>query len=103
VVNLSVKLDNNPDIQMQVNDAGAETRTNKETRGREVSNDGEYGGELAGRLVWEAYEAGLKVWERENPRPIEEEDGIGDRIEEGSGDRRQQTQTNEEEEKDVYL
>ena len=31
-------------------------------------------------VVWEAYyEAGLKVWERENPRPIEE-GGIGDRI-----------------------
>lgn len=94
VVKLTVKLDN-PDTQMQVNDevkSGAKTSTNKkETRKREVielPDDGEYGGELAGRLVWEAYEAGLKVWERENPRPVEEEEGgggIGDRKEEIGG------------------
>jgi hypothetical protein len=106
VVNLTVKLgDNNPDIRMQVKDevkSGAETSTNKEEKTRkgdvvELSDDGEYGGELAGRLVWEAYEAGLKVWERENPRPVaNEEDGIGDRKEGESGGRN--TQTNEEHE-----
>ena len=106
VVNLKVKLDtSNPDIQMQVNDevkSGAETSTstNKEERSGEViefPDDGEYGGELAGRLVWEAYEAGLKVWERENPRPVEES---------GGRNMGKQSQRNEEEhevEKDVYL
>ena len=90
VVNLTVKLDN-PDIQMHVNNevkSGAETSTNKEMKREEVielPDDGEYGGELAGRLVWEAYEAGLKVWERENARLVEEEGGIGDRKEQGGG------------------
>jgi hypothetical protein len=63
---------------------------------------------LVGRLVWEAYEAGLKVWKRENPRPVEEEESdIGDRKwESGRRDTGKQTQTNEEHEveKDVsYL
>jgi hypothetical protein len=43
---------------------------------------------MVGRLVWEAYEAGLKVWERENPGPVgkEEEGGIiWDRKEESGG------------------
>jgi hypothetical protein len=111
VVNLKVKLDK-PDIQMQPNDevkilgaAETSTSTYKEKRREEVidlPDDGEYGGELAGRLVWEAYEAGLKVWERENPRPVEEEeegDIIGDRKEEtrsGGRDTGKQTQTNDE-------
>ena len=33
----------------------------------EIPDDGDYGGEVAGRLVWEAYKEVLKVWERENP------------------------------------
>ena len=117
VVNLAVKLDtSNPDIlqQMQVKDevkksGAAGTSTNKEKREViELPDDGEYGGELAGRLVWEAFEAGLKVWERENPRPVEEEEsGIvsGDMKEESKGGRdntgkQTQIQTNDE---DVYL
>jgi hypothetical protein len=110
VVNLTVKLDIQ---QMQVNDevkAETSTSTNKEKRREEVielPDDGEYGGELAGRLVWEAYEAGLKVWEKENPRPVEEEGGggiIGDRKEESGGRKTgKRTQTNDEEHEDVYL
>ncbi|KAJ7165674.1 hypothetical protein C8R43DRAFT_216524 [Mycena crocata] len=38
----------------------------------EVPDDGELGGELAGRLVWESYEAGLKAWEKAHPAPSEE-------------------------------
>ena len=110
VVNLKVKLDK---LNIQSNDevkilgaaaaAGTSTSTNKEKRREEVielPDDGEYGGELAGRLVWEAYEAGLKVWESENPRPVEEkeegEGGIsGDREEETGRDTGKQTQTND--------
>jgi hypothetical protein len=32
-----------------------------------LPDDGELGGELAGRLVWEAFEEALKTWELENP------------------------------------
>ena len=32
----------------------------------EIPDDGHYGGEVAGRLVWEAYKEALKVWEKEN-------------------------------------
>lgn len=38
----------------------------------DIADDGEYGGELAGRLVWEEYEGALKVWEKENPPKAEE-------------------------------
>lgn len=38
----------------------------------DIPDDGEYGGELAGRLAWEGYEEALKVWEERNPRPVEE-------------------------------
>ena len=33
----------------------------------EIPNDGDYGREVTGRLVWEAYKEALKVWEKENP------------------------------------
>jgi hypothetical protein len=33
----------------------------------DIGDDGEYGGELAGRLVWESYEQALKVWQQETP------------------------------------
>ena len=38
----------------------------------EIPDDGEYGGEVAGRLVWESYEEALKVWEKENPASEED-------------------------------
>ena len=38
----------------------------------EIPDDGDYGGEVAGRLVWEAYKEVLKVWERENPESEED-------------------------------
>jgi len=31
----------------------------------DIVDDGEYGGELAGRLVWESYEQALKIWEKD--------------------------------------
>ena len=76
----------------------------------ELPDDGEYGSELVGRLVWEAYEVDLKAWERENPRPVEVEGSICDGKEENSStDTRtwiQMGQKNREEkvdEKNVYL
>jgi len=33
-----------------------------------LPDDGELGGELAGRLVWEAFEEALKTWDLENPQ-----------------------------------
>ncbi|KAF9531909.1 hypothetical protein CPB83DRAFT_848013 [Crepidotus variabilis] len=42
----------------------------------EIEDDGEYGGEVGGRLVWESYEQALKIWEKETPpteRDIERE------------------------------
>ena len=38
----------------------------------EIPDDGEYGGEVAGRFVWESYEEALKVWEKENPKGEED-------------------------------
>ncbi|KAJ7769983.1 hypothetical protein B0H16DRAFT_1777011 [Mycena metata] len=35
----------------------------------EIPDDGELGGEAGGRAVWEAYEAGLRVWEAAYPTP----------------------------------
>ena len=35
-------------------------------------DDGELGGELAGRLVWESFEKELKNWEADAPRPPQE-------------------------------
>ena len=116
IVNLTVKLDSDI-LQVQAEDevkksgaAGTSTNNLKEEKKRgeeviELPDDGEYGGELVGRLVWEAYEAGLKVWEGENPRPVEEERSIvgGDtkeESEEGRNNAGKQTQTNDE---DVYL
>ena len=111
VVNLSVKLDNTDIQQVQKNDevkkSGASTSNNEETKRREVielPDDSEYGGELAGKLVWEAYEGGLKVWEKENPKPVEEEAGIGDRKEErNTGKQTQKDDDEHEVEKDLYL
>ncbi|KAJ8517005.1 hypothetical protein ONZ45_g5766 [Pleurotus djamor] len=37
-----------------------------------LEDDGEYGGEVAGRLVWEGYERALKAWEKANPAKEEE-------------------------------
>ena len=38
----------------------------------EIPDDGDYGGEVAERLVWEAYKEALKVWEKENPASEED-------------------------------
>ena len=37
-----------------------------------LPDDGELGGEVAGRLVWESFENALKEWEKANP-PIKKD------------------------------
>lgn len=32
-----------------------------------LPDDGELGGEVAGRLVWESFETAMKEWEKANP------------------------------------
>lgn len=41
--------------------------------GTEIPDDGELGGEVAGRLVWESFEEALKEWEKANPPPAKKE------------------------------
>ena len=38
----------------------------------EIPDDGDYGREVAGRLVWESYKEALKVQEKENPASEED-------------------------------
>ncbi|KAJ3874962.1 hypothetical protein F5051DRAFT_442840 [Lentinula edodes] len=40
--------------------------TEKELQTMDLPDDGEFGGELAGRRVWEAFEAALNAWEKSN-------------------------------------
>ncbi|KAJ7093390.1 hypothetical protein B0H15DRAFT_938408 [Mycena belliarum] len=47
----------------------AEDEKAGEGEGEALPDDGELGGERAGRAVWEAYEAGLKAWEARHPPP----------------------------------
>ncbi|KAF8910105.1 hypothetical protein CPB84DRAFT_1764622 [Gymnopilus junonius] len=67
------------DRQMQAEAAKAKAKGKKEDQGSleeevlDIVDDGEYGGELAGRLIWEEYEVALKVWEKENPGKVQEE------------------------------
>lgn len=44
---------------------GKESSTDAETL--DLPDDGELGGELAGRKVWESFETALKAWEKGNP------------------------------------
>ncbi|TFK45165.1 hypothetical protein BDQ12DRAFT_708903 [Crucibulum laeve] len=65
-----------------------------------LSQDDEYGGELVGRLVWEAYEGALKEWEAADPNPV------GPEEEEVPKEAREQVKSQEEvkveEEKNPY-
>lgn len=40
-----------------------------EGEGEKLPDDGELGGEVAGRLVWEGFEKELVEWEKANPPP----------------------------------
>jgi len=43
--------------------------------GGKLADDGEFGGELAGRLIWEAFEKELVEWEKLNPPPAKSNSG----------------------------
>ncbi|KAJ7610333.1 hypothetical protein B0H17DRAFT_864900, partial [Mycena rosella] len=47
----------------QATDGKAAEKTGQDAEEGEMADDGELGGEAAGRAVWEWYEAGLKRWE----------------------------------------
>lgn len=51
--------------------------------GLEIEDDGEFGGEVMGRLVWEAYEEALKKWEEANPPPKEEDRAVAPDVDRG--------------------
>ncbi|KAJ7143915.1 hypothetical protein C8R44DRAFT_759138 [Mycena epipterygia] len=59
------------------NAASGDAQKKKREEVLEVPDDGELGGELAGRLVWEWYEAALKVWEGAHPATMESGEGEG--------------------------
>jgi len=68
------------DRQMRAENIKAKGKGKSKGKGKEdlteevldIEDDGEYGGELAGRLVWEEYEGALKIWEQENSAPVED-------------------------------
>ncbi|KAJ7107904.1 hypothetical protein C8R44DRAFT_680648 [Mycena epipterygia] len=77
VVKLQVRLpqaeiDADADAQKKSAEKAEDARKKKTPEVLEVPDDGELGGELAGRLVWEWYEAALKVWEGAHPAPMSE-------------------------------
>ncbi|KDR85700.1 hypothetical protein GALMADRAFT_234723 [Galerina marginata CBS 339.88] len=65
----------------------------------DIADDGPYGGELAGRLVWEEYEGALKVWEAENPGTVGVEQ---EKTPEPSVDARKPTTADKPEDFNVY-
>jgi len=68
VVHLHVPSPPDPfkDIPMSNKGKGKE---NEGGSGQGLADDGELGGEVAGRLVWESFEKALKEWEKTNPPP----------------------------------
>lgn len=66
----------------------------------DIPDDNEYGGELAGRLVWESYEQNLKVWEKETPPT--ERDKERERIDKEQAPAPQRTQDNPENRSNYY-
>ncbi|KAF7323929.1 hypothetical protein MKEN_00614400 [Mycena kentingensis (nom. inval.)] len=49
----------------------ADEKEEKDEDAPTIPDDGEFGGQVLGTQVWEAYEAGLKAWNAAHPRPEE--------------------------------
>ena len=56
-------------VQLQVTLLESITKEHSAKEEKTLVDDGELGGELAGRLVWESFEKELKNWEADVPRP----------------------------------
>jgi hypothetical protein len=75
VVQLKMSLPSSTVNQLASEQAQNEDKGNGKSKGAvteevlEIPDDGEFGGEVVGRLVWEAYEEALKGWEKANPPP----------------------------------
>ncbi|PPQ73384.1 hypothetical protein CVT26_015487 [Gymnopilus dilepis] len=98
-VKINVKIpDEVRERDLQIQAEAAKARANGKGKKKEqgsvkdevldLVDDGEYGGELAGRLVWEEYEAALKIWEKENPGKVEDQKGdslqVPEKVDQGS-------------------
>ena len=108
MVQLKIKLP--PDV-IKEDETRQQKKGNKETgKGKEkvplttqvlsIPDDNEYGGELAGRLVWESYEQALKAWENETPSS--ERDKEKERIDKEEAPAPQPTQSNSENQGSYY-
>ncbi|KAJ3568177.1 hypothetical protein NP233_g5888 [Leucocoprinus birnbaumii] len=69
VVNLDLSIPPPPSTEPQDQKESGSQKGKEKAQGLkeevlEIVDDGEYGGEIAGRVVWEAYEVALKVWEK---------------------------------------
>lgn len=68
VVNLALSIPSPSSTEVEAEKEGSSKGKGKDKGLKEevlqITDDGEYGGEVAGRMVWEAYEAALKVWEK---------------------------------------
>ncbi|KAE9390770.1 hypothetical protein BT96DRAFT_945882 [Gymnopus androsaceus JB14] len=61
---VKLKVPPSPPLEEEGNEKGKGKETEE---AMDLPDDGELGGELAGRRVWEAFEAALKAWEKANP------------------------------------
>lgn len=64
VVRLRIPSPPDPLKDLPASDKGKEKERGSE---QSLPDDGELGGEVAGRLVWESFEKALKEWEQANP------------------------------------
>lgn len=64
VVRLHVPSPPDPLKDLSTSDKGGEKERKSE---QSLPDEGELGGEIAGRLVWESFETALKQWEQANP------------------------------------
>jgi len=96
-------------VQLKINLPQDAIDADKKTKGKaplteevlDIVDDGEYGGELAGRLVWESYEQALKIWEKDTP-PTESDKEREKIDQERRSDAPEPTPSNIEDQKNFY-